>query len=398
MLLAVCLVASNMRMTITGVGPILEDIAADKGVSAATLGALASLPLIVWAVVSPLAHWVGARLGMSRTVGWSLALLAAATVWRSLPGSSVNLWVGTALIGVALAVSNVLMPAIIKRDFGMRVPLVMGVYTALVGSMGAIGSGIVAPISQAEAGGAPLGWRMALVATGAMLPLVLVVWIVAMRGTDRRAQDVSAAPPPQVGRHIWRDRLAWLISSYMGTQSAVFYVLVTWLAPLGLSLGWSPVQAGFGVMFYQILGVVGSASVPLLMFGRLRRWVPALIPAVALIGIIGMLVAPAAMPLWIVITGWCGGASLSMALTLIAIRTREHRAAAALSGMSQSLGYALAAIGPLAFGGLYTISGGWTLPLIALGIVSIAQLVAGIATGGERFVFEGGTNKPSETT
>src|SRR5690606_31135838 len=141
----------------TGVGPLLEEIAADQGVEVAVLGALASLPLLAWGLFSPLAHGLSMRLGMSQTVSWSLVVLALGTVWRSMPGAPANLWLGTALTGIALAIGNVLMPAVIKRDFGARVPLVMGLYTALLGGVGALGSGVVVPISQTTVGGEPLG-------------------------------------------------------------------------------------------------------------------------------------------------------------------------------------------------------------------------------------------------
>ena len=111
---AVCLVAVNLRMTITGVGPLLEQIAAEQRVSPATLGALASVPLLAWGLFSPLAQGLSARLGLSRAVSGSLVVLALGTVWRSLPGPSANLWLGTALIGFGLAIGNVLMPAVIK--------------------------------------------------------------------------------------------------------------------------------------------------------------------------------------------------------------------------------------------------------------------------------------------
>ena len=134
---AVCLVAANLRMTITAVGPLLDEIAADRGVSPAALGLLGSLPLITWGLVSPLAHGLSARLGMTRAVSWALVALAAGTAWRSLPGTEANLWLGTALIGVGLGFANALLPAVIKRDFPARVPLLMGVYTALLGGTGA---------------------------------------------------------------------------------------------------------------------------------------------------------------------------------------------------------------------------------------------------------------------
>lgn len=411
MFVAVCLVAANMRMTITGVGPLLEDIASDRGVSAAALGALASVPLAAWGLTSPLVHAFGARLGISRAITISLVTLALGTLWRSLPGSPVNLWLGTALIGASLAVGNVLIPAVIKRDFGGRVPLVMGVYTAMLGGVGAIGAGIVVPIAHLDAGGAlpggwgvgtELGWRIALLSTALLVPPAIAVWTIATsprraaagagagdageRATGGLVAPGAAPRRARAGRRIWRDRLAWLVALYMGSQSGAFYMISTWLSPIEISHGRTPFAAGIDTMVYQVLGVAGSLLVPVLFRGRLRRWLPALIPVLVAVAAIGIVLMPAGTPAWICIGGLASGASLSTAITLMAVRARDHDAASALSGMAQSIGYTLAAAGPAVFGALHDVSGGWGAPLALMLVALAAQFATGLAVGRERYV------------
>ncbi|MFT4231994.1 MAG: MFS transporter [Leucobacter sp.] len=414
MLAAVCLVAVNMRMTITGVGPLLEEIAADQGVSPAALGGLASVPLLAWGLVSPLAHWLSMRLGSERAVTWSLVALGLGTVWRSLPGGPAHLWLGTALIGAALAIGNVLLPAVIRRDFGSRIPLVMGIYTALLGGMGAISSGIVVPISHAGAPGAGPGWRIALLCTGILIPLAVVVWAVAMRGsrTDRTAPGTPAgtgpsdtnpvdtataptAPPPDrshgrsAGRRIWRDPVAWTVAFYMGLQSTIFYMTATWLAPIETSQGRSPVEAGVDVMIFQLISIAGSLLLPLLYRGRMRRRLAAVIPVFTGGSFACLVLLPhTGTLLWLAIGGLGSGASLSLSLMFMAIRARRQEAASALSGMSQSVGYLIAATGPAAFGLMHGLSGGWIGPLALLLAVAAGQLVFGIAVGRDRYALE----------
>ena len=406
---AVCLVAINMRMTITGVGPLLEDIAADQGVSPASLGLLASIPLLAWAVVSPLAQGLAARIGLNPAVGWSLVVLTIGTVWRSLPGSLSNLWLGTALVGAALAIANVLLPATIKRDFGRRVPLVMGIYSTLLSGAAAIGAGMVAPISHAALGaGEPVGWRIALLATGVMALPALVVWVWAARSRRglalRRAAETGAASgaadpeprpsvaparaPSRLGSRIWRDPVAWSIAVYMGTQSSTFYVWATWLAPIDLSRGADPVTAGFNVMVYHVCGMLGSLAGPFVSRGAMRRILPPLLPILAGIGAIGLIFAPAALPLWLVICGLSSGCSLTVTLTFMAQRSADAATAAATSGMSQSVGYLLAAVGPVLFGALYGATGSWVPPLFVLLTGITLQLGAGLLLSRERMVFE----------
>lgn len=385
LLAAVCLVAANMRPTITAVGPVLDQIGTDTGLSAATLGLVASAPLLAWAAVSPFAHDLSRRFGMSRVVLWALLLLAVGTIVRSLPGPTLGLWLGTILIGVALAIANVLMPAVVKRDFSGSVPVVMALYTALLGGFGALASGVAVPISTVEIGGAPAGWRFALLITGGvLLPVAIVVWAVVMRSP----RAGGAGPSPRRRGAIWTDRVAWLVAAYMGFQSASFYMQVTWLAAIAQDAGRTEVAAGIDVMVFQFGAIAGSIALPILLRRRGGRGVPAALPVLGMAGVVGLMLAPEALIVWIVMTGLSAGASLGMSLTLMAQRARDAETASSLSGMSQASGYVVAAIGPVLFGALHTLSSGWTLPLALLLVVLLAQLIVGIFVGRPRFVFD----------
>jgi CP family cyanate transporter-like MFS transporter len=174
----------------------------------------------------------------------------------------------------------------------------------------------------------------------------------------------------------------------MGFQSATFYMLVTWLATISTSTGRSPVVAGFDVMLYQLFSLVGSLVVPVVLRGRAERFIPATIPALGIAGTIGLMLAPDAIVVWCVVLGLYGGASLGMSLTLMAHRARDHDAASALSGMSQSVGYLIAAAGPVAFGALHASVGGWIAPLTLLLVVMTGQALVGVFAGRDRFVLE----------
>ena len=174
----------------------------------------------------------------------------------------------------------------------------------------------------------------------------------------------------------------------MGLQAASFYMLVTWLAPISTSIGRSEVVAGVDVMFFQITGVIGSLLVPVVLRGRLRRWVPALLPSLAIVGALGLILAPARVFAWACLAGLSAGASLGMSLTLMAERARDHHTAVALSGMSQSVGYVIAALGPIAFGALHTLTDDWTAPLALVLVVLAALTVVGIFAGRDRYVLD----------
>lgn len=385
LLVAVCLVAANMRLSITAVGPLLDQISTDTGLSVGTLGLIAAVPLIAWAAISPFALGLSLRFGMSRVVLASLLVLLVGTLVRSLPGPVVSLWLGTVMIGLALAIANVLMPAVIKRDFPARVPVVMAAYTGLLGGVGAIGSGVAVPLSFL--GDEQSGWRIALVVTGAGLLIpAIALWAWATRG--HHAVHLAREITPRSRTGIWRDGLAWQVAGYMGFQAATFYMMLTWLAAIATSIGRSEVVAGFDVMIYQLTTIVGSIIVPLLLRGPAERYVPAAIPLVGVAGVVGLMISPQGIVGWVLITGLSSGASLSMALTLMAQRARTADASAALSGMAQSVGYLIAAAGPVLFGWLHAGLGGWNFSLGLLIAVLIAQSVTGAFAGRPRFVLE----------
>ncbi len=388
LVVAVCLVAMNMRPTITSVGPLLDQIGADTGLATTTLGLLAAVPLAAWAVVSPLAHPLTERFGRAPVMLWSLVLLGLGTLVRSLVAPEIGLWLGTALIGCALAVVNVLMPAVVKRDFPGRVALMTSVYTALLGGFGALASGVAVPVSLLAPADGIAGWQFSLlVIGGVLLPFAIAAWWWATRRDGAPAGRRTPGRPSRTG--IWTDPVAWLVALYMGLQSASFYMQVTWLASISMSTGRSEVTAGFDVMVYQIAAVAGALLLPLLLRGRVERIAPALLPVLGIAGIFGLLAAPSPIELWVVLTGLASGASLGMSLTLMAQRARDHASASALSGMSQSVGYLMAAFGPVVFGALHAATDAWAAPLLVLVAVLAGQLVIGALVGRDRYVLEG---------
>lgn len=405
--MAIFLVALNMRMSVTGIGPLLDDIAESRGVSAATLGLLASIPLIVWAIVCPITHDIAARLGIDRTITLALVVLAAGTVWRSLSLSPADLWVGTVLIGAALAVANVLMPAIVKRDFESRTAGVMGVYSGLIGASAAIGTAIALPVARfrpgAAGGSSPaLGWEAGLLAGGAIIPLALVVWVLVARASKRAASASeprsttasSTAPstpaaPSTATRHgtrVWRDRTAWLLAIYMGAQSATFYICATWIVPVLLTQSVPEMVAGAWVTVFHFGGMGGSLLAPVILRFDGRSLLQVLLPATGAVGFLGLVFAPSFGLLWMIVLGLGCGAGLSVTLTLIALRSRDTATASAVSGMSQAFGYLVAALGPVLFGLAHDLTGAWVLSLAVVLAAVSAQFVTGLMLRDGRLV------------
>lgn len=365
---AIFLVALCLRPAITAVGPLLPQISLDLELSESAQGLLGALPLLAFAFVSPQVHRVSARLGMERAVLLALLVLAAATVARSYTGAA-GLWAGTIVIGCAIAVGNVLVPAIVKRDYAANVSRATGLYTAFITIGASTASAVAVPVADA------VDWRLSLALWAVPALLVAVAW-----APRARTAPVIESGPPGEGVAVWRQPRAWLITAFMGLQSTCFYVLVTWLPTIEIAHGVSERTAGLHLFVFQGMGILGGLAVPVLLRDPATRAagaVAASLPVVVAIG--GLLAAPGAALLWAAIAGLGQGASLVAALTLISLGGRTQSETTRLSGMAQSLGYLLAAAGPVAAGVLAERTGAWEATLVMIIGLGVLQTAAGAA-------------------
>ena len=387
LLVTILVVAANLRPTITAFGSVVGLVAADTGMGAGALGLLGAVPLLTFGVVSPVVHVLTRAVGAERAVLISTIVLVAATVVRSLPGLA-NLWLGTIVMGAAIAVANVVVPELVKRDFPTDVPLVTGLYSTVLGAAAAVASGLALPI--AELG----GWRLGIGVWGVLSVVAALVWPLRRRALTAREPELAPTGPGHGGpaRSVWRSAMAWQVSLIMATQGLTFFLLVTWLPTIETSMGVDPVTAGWHSFLYQIVGIAAGLGVTPFMRGRRdHRAVGVGISLLLIVAILGLLLAPGLLVLWLVVAGLSGGSSLVLALALVGERSATAADAGRLSGMAQSVGYLLAAAGPWGAGVLYAATGSWTYPLVAVIAVAGGQLVLSLWAGRDRL-----TNHPSQ--
>lgn len=374
--IGIALMASTMRGPFTSVGPLLQTIRADTGLSTAGAGALGMLPLLAFAVVSPVAPALGRRIGLERALGLALAGIVAGVVLRSVPGM-VALFAGTALLGSSIGVINVLLSGLVKRDHPDRAPALTGLYTTTMGAFAMIGSGIAVPVADA----APGGWRTSLGLWAVVALIALVVWLPRLR----RRNDPLAVRGKASGH--WRSPLAWQLTAFMGLQSLGFYVAVSWLPTILHGNGVSQASAGWHLALMQLTGLLASAATASVV-RKLpnQRGFAASAAVLGVLSYLGFVVVPELGLVWSATVGLSQGVGVTLALSFFALRARNADAAAALSGMGQSIGYLFAALGPLLFGLLHDATGGWGIPLIMLAGLIAVQSVVALGAGRDRVV------------
>ncbi|TFV64028.1 UNVERIFIED_ORG: MFS transporter [Bacillus sp. AZ43] len=368
-----------LRGPFAAVGPVLGDVGDELSLSTGALAVVTALPLVCFGLLSPFAPVLAARLGLHRAVLAGTAVLAVGIAVRS--AGAVGLFAGTVLLTGGIAVANVLLPALARAEYGERSAAVVGAVTGSMALSASLGAGLAQPLTGLT-GGAMSGLALWLLpVAAALVGLVLLA----------RARPETPAPPPPPGRRtaILRDRVGLAVMAFFGLQSLSFYAMLTWLAGmLQDEAGASPVAAGGLVAAAALLGAPLSLLVPPLAARRPGQgvWVvAAFVPAA--IGIVGLLTAPEAAPvLWAVLYGTGTGAAFPLAMTLILMRSRDVAQTGRLSAASQSLGYLLAATGPLAVGLLHEATDGWRTGLFLLLAILVAQLVVGLAAARPRLV------------
>jgi CP family cyanate transporter-like MFS transporter len=364
-------VAANLRASLTGVGPVLDHVQADLGLVPAVAGLLNTLPLLAFAVLSPMVPRLAVWWGPERLLGGALVVLTVGIAVRWVPAAS-GLFAGTALIGVGVAVGNVLLPSLIKRDFPADVGLLTSAYATVMGGVAAVASGVAVPISQV----APGGWYAALGCWVVLALAAVVLWLPQMRA-PRPAQETTGGL-----RLPWGSALAWAVTAFMGLQSLGFYVVVTWLPQVFQDSGAGAAEAGWLLFLFQAVAVSTSLVVPAVLRRTRDQRAPAAVGSgILLAGYLGLLVAPGWAVLWSVVLGAGGGACLVLALAFLGLRAQDAAVAGALSAMAQSIGYLLAAAGPVIFGLLHTVSAGWHAPIVLMCVAAAAQTVVAMVAG-----------------
>jgi MFS transporter, CP family, cyanate transporter len=378
---ALVLAALCLRAPFSAVGPVLDELGTELSVPQAALSVLPALPLVCFGLVSPVAPALAARLGVQRAVLAGLAVLAAGIALRT--AGTWGLYAGTVLLSAGIAVGNVLVPAAARAAYGNRAAPVLGATTASMGFSASLGAGLAQPLATAT-GSAVAGLTVWLA------PVLLAAAAMALLARRRGpAAGRRVARPPVVG--VLRDRVALAVTVFFGLQSLAFYVMLTWLADvLEDAAGTSAVSAGALVAAAAAFGAPCALVVPPLA-ARARSQVGWVIGATLLstVGILGLLVAPTAAPaVWGVLWGLGTGTAFPLALTLVLVRTRDVAQTGRLSAAAQSVGYLLAATGPLAVGLLHDATGGWRAGLAVLAVLQVLQLAAGLYAGRPRLVTE----------
>lgn len=383
-ILAIVFIASTIRAPLTSVGPVVDEIKHVMEINNSVAGILTTIPLIIFAIVSPLVSRVTSRITMSRTILYSTILLIIGLYLRVAGDFSLFI-IGTLVLGIAIAFGNVVLPSYVKWYFPMQIGIATGIYSGTMNFTAGLGGGLSFPLSQT-----PLGFRLSLSFWIILGIIAIILWIPkARKGAKLEKQTIDET---QVKHHkkvnIVKSKLAWMVALTMGFQSMVFYTVVAWVPSILVDRGVDPSTAGYLLMLNQFSQVPMTFSFPIIASKLKDQRILVVIITILFLTGFGLFFTQSLVLLVIgmVIAGLAMGACFSLCMTFFSIRARTSDGSISLSGFGQSVGYLIAAIGPFLIGYLHDYTGNWISGIIALLLMSLLFFIFGYPAAKNRVV------------
>lgn len=360
---ALVLLSLNLRTIFASLPPLLEEVRADLGLSAAASGLLTTGPVLCFAVLAPLAPRLTRRVPIERLLVVCGLVTAAGAGLRGVGGTA-GLFAGTVVGGAAVAIAQTVLPVLVRSRFARQAGPLTGAFSMALTLGAAAASGGSVPLERALG-----GWEASLAFWALPGFLAAFLWLLPRA---RGAGTLVAGPR---GRGVIRDPVAWSLAVYFGLQSAAFYAGLTWLPSILRAHGWSASAAGTLQAVANLVQFGPAFFVPVLAHRRRsQRGLLVALVSLATAALAGLLLAPGVAPLWMVMLGLGQGSALGLALILPVLRGGDVRTTASLTGMALAVGYGIAALAPWLLGLARDASGGWTLPLVLLLAITAAEL------------------------
>lgn len=389
LIVGIVLAALNLRPAITSLGALFEETRTGLGMSGTVAGLITSVPALCFAVFGITAPRLSRRFGPAAVVCAGMAAIAAGLLIRPFAGGAAGFLAASALSLAGIALTNVLLPVIVKRYFPDRVGTMTGLYSMALAAGTSLAAAATVPLTGALGG----SWRTGLLIWAVLALIAVLPWLPIARASRRAARAAAeqagagAAVRADAGPRIVRSRTAWAPACYFGLQATGAYVTMGWLPQIFRDAGVSASTAGVLLAVTMVMGVPLAFVIPRLA-GRMRNQgaIAAALGLFGLAGYLGLYLAPAAGAwAWALLLG-ISNCAFPLVITLIGLRAKSPAGVVKLSAFAQSVGYLISIPGPLLIGTLYQHSGGWDLPLALMAGLLVPQMVLGVLAGRDRTI------------
>ncbi|PMH02606.1 MFS transporter [Vibrio lentus] len=370
-MLGILFLSLNLRGPFTSLAPVLSQVMEGLNLNSSAAGFLTALPLLTFALFSPLVTKISQRIGLEPSLLLALVLITTGITLRSF-GIIPTLYIGTVMIGMGIAIGNVLLPVVVKISFPTRIATVTSLYIFTMGIGSTLGSSLMVPFSDLTLF-TLTGWQLALLMNLVFPILALMIWLPKIRKRSSSTTNKKQEDKPLPMKKMIKSGVAWQVTLALGLNSFTFYSLAGWLPQILNDLGYSEIDAGYIYGFLQFSTMVpGLLLLPFLGKNDNQQWLITLCTSSVFIGLIGLLYLPEFAIFWVGLFGLANCSTFIIALSFVGLRTSNSSQAASLSGMAQGIGYALAATGPTLVGKLHALTDSWSVPILLIAAVAFA--------------------------
>ncbi len=382
-ILSLICIALVLRPPIAAIGPLLQEISQSLKLDSGQQSLLTSIPVLCFGLGAFLSPWLMKRFGLNITMLAVLLVLFSAIVVRAWFGFGFLLF-ATVLVGLTIAIANVLLPTLVRVDFAKRASMLTSVYTTLLAISASAMAASAVLLSHAFA-----GWQFALLFTAIPAFLAIVFWVPRFR----LKQNYGVEPEgtlAAVDKSLYKSPQAWTLLGLFAIQSLGFYVLIGWLPSILIDAGISPAAAGGFLGLATAIGIPsGFALAPLIARLKSLSWLIFVASLCTTLGfaILGLLLVTQTVEsspllfLTCVLISVGQAATFPMVLALIATRAKSEQQTTALSAFSQGWGYLFAAVGTFCFGSVAALLDSWVVVVFAMAILSAVQALIGAYAG-----------------
>ncbi|MEV7188609.1 MFS transporter [Kitasatospora sp. NPDC093102] len=379
---AIAAAAFNLRPVVTSLGPLLDQVRADLGMNPTLAGLLTAVPSLCFALFGFAAPAAARRIGPIAVVTAGMGAIAAGVLARSFAGGTAVFLLLTALALAGVAVSNVLLPVVIKRYFPEKVGPMIGLYSMALSAGTALAAAVTVPLTSAFGG----DWRYGLGVWAALGALALLLWLPVLIAKRERGERAGGNAVP-AKLPITRSRTAWALAGFFGLQASGAYMVMGWLPKIFQDAGVDKGTSGVLLAVTMVIGVPVSYVLPNLAARRGdQRPFVVVLASCGIAGYAGLALAPAGAPwVWAVLVG-LSNCAFPLVLTMIGLRARTAGGVAQLSAFAQGIGYLISVPGLLLIGRIYDVTGQWYWPLGFLALLLVPQMLFGLRAALARYI------------
>ncbi|MCM3251740.1 MULTISPECIES: CynX/NimT family MFS transporter [Priestia] len=370
-LFALILAAFNLRPGLTSVSPVLHGITKDLGMSSTLASLLTSIPLVCFGFCSLFAGRLANRYQPEKMITFAITCIGIATFLRAFTNSSIYLLITALLIGAGIGVVSPLLSGFIKSHFPDKAASMIGIYSTSMVVGASISIGLTTPLQHWF----NHSWKNGLAFWSILALLAIPLWLMVIKQSRIPASNFSQKTKASLPL---KNKKAWLLTSFVGIVTLLFYCFAAWLPAIVEEKGCTPAFGGLVGTIAMIAQLPATLLLPSLLkvLPSRRFWITTFTLSI-IIGLSLLCFTNVTPIVSSICLGVGAGGLVSLTLLLPLDMASSPMEASTWSAMTQAIGYMIGAVGPFIIGFLHDYLGSFVPTLYLLIIIGFIAILLG---------------------